>query len=105
MYVGYGASVKSEKAAFDRGTVVYVIPKSNVMIKVSYAWKDMVRDLISYPFLFLSEYFRREHSESGFSADKRFDGWKIWQRRDGRIHTATMCKGVWRNLLWLKGNT
>jgi transposase len=63
--------VKSEKAAFARGTAVYVIPKSNATIKGSYAWKDMVRDLISYSFLFLGEYFRREHSESGFSADKR----------------------------------
>jgi transposase len=137
MYVGYGASLKSEKAAFnaalelmrecgvqaksvrldqyyagqstaaafEANTVVYVIPKSNATIKGSYAWKDMITDLISYPFLFLSEYFRREHSESGFSADKRCDGWKIWQRRDDRIETATMCKGVWHNLLWLGGNT
>lgn len=137
MYVGYGASMKSEKAAFEAAleimrecgvaaksvrldqyyagqstaaafeadTAVYVIPKSNATIRGCYAWKDMVRDLISYPFLFLGEYFRREHSESGFSADKRCDGWKIWQRRDDRIGTATMCKGIWHNLLWLGGNT
>ena len=137
MYVGYGASMKSEKAAFkaalelmrecgvqarsvrldqyyagqstaaafEADTAVYVIPKSNATIKGSYAWKDMIRNLISDPFLFLSEYFRREHSESGFSADKRCDGWKIWQRRDDRIKTATICKGVWHNLLWLGGNT
>ena len=137
MYVGYGASLKSERAAFEAalaimrecgveaksvrldqyyagqstaatfgaGTAVYVIPKSNATIRGSYVWKDMVRDLISYPFLFLREYFRRENSESGFSADKRCDGWKIWQRRDDRIETATMCKGVWHNLLWLGGNT
>ena len=136
MYVGYGASMKSEKAAFEAAlelmrecgvharsvrldqyyagqstaaafeadTAVYVIPKSNATIKGSYAWK-MIRNLISDPFLFLSEYFRREHSESGFSADKRCDGWKIWQRRGDRIETATMCKGVWHNLLWLGGNT
>ena len=135
MYVGYGASMKSEKTAFDAAleimrecgveaksvrldqyyagqstaavfggdTSVYVIPKSNATIRGSYVWKDMVRDLISYPFLFLWEYFRREHSESGFSADKRFNGWKIWERRDDRIQTATMCKGVWHNLIWLGG--
>jgi transposase len=45
---------------------VYVIPKSNATIKGSYAWKDMIRDLISDPFGFLEE-----HLESGFSADKR----------------------------------
>ncbi len=133
MYVGYGASLKSEKAAFEAAleimrecgveaksmrldqyyaeqstaalfgaeTALYVIPKSNATFKGSYAWKDMMRDLMSYPFLFLKEYFRSEHSESGFSADKRCDGWKIWQRRDDRIETATMCKGVMAQLLWL----
>ena len=137
MYVGYGASLKSERAAFeaareimrecgveaksvrldqyyagqstatafDANTAVYVIPKSNATIRGSYAWKDMIMDLMSYPFLFLKEYFRRELSESGFSADKRCDGWKIWQRRDDRIETAAMFKGVWHNLLWLGGNT
>jgi transposase len=137
MYVGYGASLRSEKAAFeaaleimrecgvhaksvrldqyyagqstaaafDKDTRVYVIPKSNATIKGCSAWKDMIKELISYPFLFLREYFRRELSESGFSADKRFSGWKIWQRRGDRIETATICKGVWHNLLWLGGNT
>ena len=135
MYVGYGASLKSEKAAFraalelmgecgvqaksvrldqyyasqstvaafEANTTMYLIPKSNATIRGSYVWKDMIVDLMSYPFLFLSEYFRREHSESGFSADKRFNGWKIWERRDERIQTATMCKGVWHNLIWLGG--
>lgn len=133
MYVGYGASLKSEKAAFEAAlqlmrecdvtpksmrldkyyakqstaslfggeTSLYVIPKSNATFKGSYAWKDMIRDLMWYPFLFLKEYFRREHSESGFSADKRCDGWKIWQKREDRIHTATLLKGSWHNLLWL----
>lgn len=136
MYVGYGASLKSEKAAFraalelmgecgvearsvrldqyyatqstaaafEANTAMYLIPKSNATIRGSYAWKDMIWDLISYPFLFLGEYFRREHSESGFSADKRCCGWKIWQKRDERIQTATMCKGLWHNLLWLGGS-
>jgi transposase len=135
MYVGYGASLKSEKAAFDAAmalmhecgvepksvrldqyyagqstaelfgaeTLLYVIPKSNATIRGCYAWKDMIRDFMFYPFLFLQEYFRREHSESGFSADKRFNGWKIWERRADRIQTATMCKGVWHNLIWLGG--
>ena len=135
MYVGYGASLKSEKDAFEKALVImrecgvkvksvrldqyyagrstadlfgkdtslYVIPKSNATIKGSYVWKDMLRDFMCYPFLFLKEYFRREHSECGFSADKRCDGWKIWQRRIDRIETATMCKGVWHNLLRLEG--
>ena len=137
LYVGYGASLRSEKAAFNAAmalmkecdvapksvrldqyyagqstaelfgaeTSLYVIPKSNATIRGCYAWKDMIRDFMFYPFLFLHEYFRREHSESGFSADKRFNGWKIWERRDDRIQTATMCKGVWHNLIWLGGTT
>jgi transposase len=137
MYVGYGASLKSERAAFEaalaimrecgveaksvrldqyyasqstaavfgKDTALYLIPKSNATIRGSYAWKDMIWDLISYPLLFLGEYFRRENSESGFSADKRCCGWKIWQRKDDRVETATMCKGVWHNLLWLGGAT
>ena len=88
---------------FGKDTSLYVIPKRNATIKGSYVWKDMLRDFMCYPFLFLKEYFRREHSESGFSADKRCDGWKIWQRRIDRIETATMCKGVWHNLLRLEG--
>jgi transposase len=135
MYVGYGASLRSERAAFNAAmalmnecnvepksvrldqyyagqsaaelfgaqTSLYVIPKSNATIRGCYAWKDMISDFMYYPFLFLKEYFRREHSESGFSADKRFNGWKIWERRDDRIQTATMCKGVWHNLIWLGG--
>ena len=135
MYVGYGASIKSEKAAFEAAlalmkecdvkpksvrldqyyagqstaelfgpeTSLYVIPKSNATIKGCYAWKGMIRDFMYYPFLFLQEYFKREHSESGFSADKRFNGWKIHERKDDRIQTATICKGVWHNLIWLGG--
>lgn len=132
MYVGYGASLRSEKAAFEAAlslmrecgvepksvrldqyyagqssaelfgskTALFVIPKSNATLRGSYVWKDMIRDFMSYPFLFLRQYFRREHSESGFSADKRCDGWKIWQKREDRIQTATILKGVWHNLLW-----
>jgi transposase len=96
-------SGQSTADLFGKDTSLYALPKSNATIKGSYVWKDMVRDFMCYPFLFLKEYFRREHSESGFSADKRCDGWKIWQRRVDRIETATMCKGVWHNLLRLEG--
>jgi transposase len=135
-YVGYGASLKSEKAAFDaalvlmgecgvkpvsicldqyyavqsvaelfgrKGVDLYVIPKRNATLKGSRFWRKLVWSLMQYPFLFLSEYYRREKSESGFSADKRFSGWKIWQKLEDRIHTALMLKGVWHNLIWLGG--
>jgi transposase len=136
MYVGYGASLKSERAAFEAAlaimrecgvearsvrldqyyagqstaavfgadTALYVIAKCNATIRGCFVWKDMIVDLILYPLLFLREYFRRENSESGFSADKRCCGWKIWQRIEERIQTATLCKGLWHNLLWLGGS-
>ena len=63
----------------------------------------MISDFMFYLFLFLEECFRREHLESGFSLDKRFNGWNIWERRADRIQTATMCKGIWHNLFWLGG--
>ncbi len=135
LYVGYGASNKSERAAFDKAvammqeagviarsvrldkyygsqstvyvfdkdTAIYIIPKGNATIKGPYAWKDIIRDLMLGPFSFLKEYYKRENSESGFSADKRCDGWKVWQKLDDRIDTAVMCKGVWHNLLLLGG--
>ena len=50
------------------------------------------------PMEFLSEYCRRENSESELSADKRTTGWRIQQRREDRIRTAAMCKATWHNL-------
>jgi transposase len=82
---------------------LYVIPNRNATIKGSYVWKDMIRDLILDSFGFLRQYYRWEFSESGFSADKRCCEWKIWQIREERIQTATMCKGLWHNLLWIGG--
>jgi transposase len=50
-------------------------------------------------FYFFSEYFRRKRQRVAFLLI-RGDGWKIWQRRNDRIETATMCKGVWHTF-WL----
>ena len=126
LYVAYGVSMKSEKDAyrealrmlditvrdvgsirldqyygsqstlddFSEGTKVFVIPRSNTTIRGPPAW----RELIDSPMEFLSEYYRRENSESQFSADKRTTGWRIQQRREERIRTAAMCKGTWHNL-------
>ena len=57
---------QSAAAVFGKDTALYLIPKSNAAIRGCYVWKDMIVDLMSYPFLFLGEYFRRENSESGF---------------------------------------
>jgi transposase len=133
MYVGYGASLKSERAAFDAALTLmaecgvepasmrldqyyagqsaaermgdrmalYLIPKSNAKLEGGLVWRGLILDLMSYPFLFLSQYYLRVNSESGFSADKRSGGWKIWQKLEDRILTAQMIKGVWHNLVWI----
>ena len=45
----------------------------------------------------------RNHSESEFSVDKRWFGWKVEQRREDRINTALSCTSVWHNLFNLYG--
>ena len=83
---------------FSEGTKVFVIPRSNTTIRGPPAWRELIGRLIDSPMEFLSEYYRRENSESQFSADKRTTGWHIQQRREDRIRTAAMCKGTWHNL-------
>ncbi len=88
---------------FERETTIFVIPKNGITIRGPPEWKAIIKALMTDPIAFLMEYYRRENSESGFAADKKFDGWKVSQRLDERISTAIMCKGVWHNLLWLTG--
>jgi len=48
--------------------------------------------------LYTFEYYKRENSEAGFSADKKLFGWGIAQRREYRIDSALFCTGLWHNL-------
>jgi hypothetical protein len=48
---------------------------------------------------YLEQYYLRNNSESGVSADKRWFGWTVGQKRDDWIGTALTCTGVWHNLL------
>jgi len=86
---------------FSQETKIYLIPKTNATIKGSPEWKSMLRSYIDDPLVHLKEYYKRNNSESGFSADKRACGWKVWQKKDERIDTALLCKGVWHNLMLL----
>lgn len=78
---------------------VYVIPRKNATVRGSWKWKDTMEDFVNNTFSYLGQYFRRNNSESGFSADKRMFGWTVGQKRDDRISTALTCTGVWHNLL------
>lgn len=78
---------------------VYVIPRKNATLRGSWKWKDTMEEFVRDTPSYLEQYYLRNNSESGFSADKRRFGWKVGQKRDDRIETALTCTGVWHNLL------
>ncbi len=78
---------------------VFVIPRKNATVKGSWKWKDTMEDFVKNTVPYLEQYYLRNNSESGFSADKRWFGWKVGQKRDDRIDTALTCTNVWHNLL------
>ena len=83
---------------FDPNTKIYIIPKDNATIKGSPEWKSILRRFVTDIFSYLQEYYKRNNSEAGFSVDKRICGWKIWQKKEDRIETSLLCKGIWHNL-------
>jgi transposase len=77
-------------------TKVIVIPKKNATVKGPKEWKKLLLALITAPFLFLADYFKRVASEYNFSKDKRrFGG--IRQRRQERIITAAFSRATLHN--------
>ena len=81
---------------------VYVIPKKNATTGGSEAWRRSMRSFVEATDGYLKEYYRRNNSESGFSADKRMLGWTISQRRFDRMECAILCRYVWHNLFRLR---
>ena len=92
-------SCKSITLEFEPGTRVYILPKKNATVNGRLAWKQVLRSYVDEPYSHLREYFKRNNSESGFSADKRLCGWRVCQRLEDRISTSLMCKGLWHNLM------
>jgi transposase len=93
-YYSYQSTLKY----FDDKTILYIFPKSNTSINGTTRWRNTVRRMMEDPLSYLIEYYKRENSESGFSADKRSTGWKIWQKRGDRIDTAISCITTIHNL-------
>ena len=93
-YYSYQSTLKY----FDDETVLYILPKSNTKINGPPRWGRIFKRLIADPLQYLMEYYKRENSESNFSADKRAFGWKVWQKLDERIDTAIGCIAVLHNL-------
>lgn len=78
---------------------VYVITRKNASLIDSWRWKDTMEEFVNDTMAYLGQYFLRNNFESGFSAEKRWFGWKVGQKRDDRISTALNCTGVWHNLM------
>jgi transposase len=94
---------KSIVGKFGESTKFFILPKKDTRINGKKKWHDIWRTLMENTMVFLKQYYRRESSESGFASDKKSNGWQVWQKRDDRIATSVMCKGVWHNLLQLGG--
>jgi transposase len=77
---------------------VYVIPRKNATLRGSWKWKDIMEEFVNDTVSYIGQYFLRNNSESGFSADKRCFGWNVGQKRGDRIGTALICTDVWHNL-------
>lgn len=88
-----------------RGAKVYLIPRKDTAIHLPLRreWVEAMREFVEETMGYLEQYYLREHSEAGFSADKRMLGWSIAQRRWDRIDTAQTCHATWHNLLNLYG--
>lgn len=80
------------------GTTVYIIPKKNATVKGSLKWKKTMKEYVCNTIAYLEQYYKRQNSESGFSQDKKWFGWKVEQRREDRIDTAISCSNILHNL-------
>ena len=85
------------------GARFYVLPRKDSKVHLQSEWLHAMREFVERTTRYLEEYYRREHSEAGFSADKRMLGWSIAQRRADRIDMAQTVHGTWHNLLNLNG--
>jgi transposase len=92
-------SLQSTLNLFEDETVLYILPRSNTTVNGPPKWQGILRMMMSNPINYIKEYYKRELSESGFSADKRTLGWRVWQKRDDRIDTAVSCIATLHNML------
>lgn len=94
--------VKDLSSKFE-GIKFYLIPKSNATIKGCKNWHLMLTEFTKNVQEYLSKYYLRNNSESGFSEDKRRFGWKISQKKPERVNISVFTKMIWHNLFWIGG--
>ena len=87
---------------FDRSVSLFLIPKKN--IKRIGAWADILARMRASPVDFLSEYFHRNISESGFSSDKGRFGSVVRQRREDRQQIALFSNALFHNIYAIRIN-
>ena len=87
---------------FDRTVSLFLIPKKNIA-RIG-AWGDILTRMMASPVDFLSEYYHRNLSESGFSADKGRFGSTVRQRREDRQQTALFSNALFHNIYAIRIN-
>lgn len=86
---------------FGKETTLFLIPKKNIA-DMGLEWTKIVKRMIEGPYLFLKNYYLRNLSESGFSADKRRFGGIIRQKREGRREMASFSIGLLHNIFTVR---
>jgi len=86
---------------FDKETSLYLIPKKNI-VNIGLEWSRIIRRMIEDPYLFLKNYYLRNLSETGFSADKRRFGGVIRQIRDDRQEMALISIAFLHNIFTVR---
>jgi|Deesub1362B_J571_1020462.scaffolds.fasta_scaffold17513_2 transposase len=90
-------STRKTLRVFGKETAVFVIPKRNIS-RIGFDWLRVIERIVEAPYKFMKRYFKRNLSESGFSADKRRFGWLIRQKREDRKEMALFAVGLWHNI-------
>jgi len=86
---------------FGTKTSLYLIPKKNIAT-VGLEWTRIIKRMIEDPYLFLKNYYLRNLSESGFSADKRRFGGLVRQKREDRREMALFSIAFLHNIFTVR---
>jgi len=78
--------------------MVYIIPKKNATLNGSIKWKNTMKEFVGNTLEYLGQYYLRNNSENGFSADKKMLGWGVMQKRNDKIDCALKTICLWHNL-------
>ena len=94
-------SSKKVLKLFGKETALYLIPKKNIA-NIGLEWAKIIKRMIEDPYLFLKNYYLRNLSESGFSADKRRFGGLIRQKREDRREMALISIAFLHNIFTVR---